>query len=143
MTKAAVISGLHIRMDVPTKCKLVELVLTKSFSSKKEQNAYIELLASQNFVNPITIKLWCGKYQNTWKFGKALPKGTMSFAFATMPDYDVLIVTECLKELRGKLTKLVDDSQTDYHSTLTADDIKTTKTPGEILDELVTGKKAK
>ena len=142
MTKTAVISGLHIRMDVPTKCKLVELVLTKSFSSKKEQNAYIELLASQNFVNPVTIKLWCGKYQNTWKFGKALPKGTMSFAFATVPDYDVLIVTECLKELRGKLTKLVDDSQTDYHSTLTADDIKTTKTPGEILDKLVTGKKA-
>ena len=143
MTKAAVISGLHIRMDVPTKCKLVELVLTKSFSAKKEQNAYIELLASQNFVNPVTIKLWCGKYQNTWKFGKTLPKGTMSFAFATVPDYDVLIVTECLKELRGKLTKLVDDSQTDYHSTLTADDIKTTKTPGKILDELVTGKKAK
>ena len=62
MTKTAAISGLHIRMDVPTKCQLVELVLTKSFSAKKEQNAYIELLASQNFVNPITIKLWCGKY---------------------------------------------------------------------------------
>lgn len=141
MTKTAVISGLHIRMDVPTKCKLVELVLTKSFSSKKEQNAYIELLASQNFVNPITIKLWCGKYQNTWKFGKALPKGTMSFAFATLPDYELPSVTAELKTIRDTLTKLADESQTDYHSTLTADDIKKTQTPGEILDELVTGRK--
>lgn len=143
MTKTAVISGLHIRMDVPTKCELVELVLTKSFSSKKEQNAYIELLASQNFVNPLTIKLWCGKYQNTWKLGKALPKGTMSFAFATVPDYELPTVTAELKSIRETLTKLVDNSQTNYHSTLTTDDIKTTKTPGEILDELVTGKKAK
>lgn len=141
MTKTAVISGLHIRMDVPTKCKLVELVLTKSFSSKKEQNAYIELLASQNFVNPITIKLWCGKYQNTWKFGKALPKGTMSFAFATLPDYELPTVTAELKTIRDTLTALVEETQTDYHSTLTADDIKTTKTPGEVLDELVTGRK--
>ena len=141
MTKTAVISGLHLRMDVPTKCKLVELVLTKSFSSKKEQNAYIELLASQHFVNPITIKLWCGKYQNTWKFGKALPKGTMSFAFATVPDYELPTVTAELKNIRDNLTKLVDDSQTDYHGTLTADDIKKTRTPGEVLDELVTGKK--
>lgn len=142
MTKTAVISGLHIRMDVPTKCRLVELVLTKSFSSKKEQNAYIELLASQNFVNPITIKLWCGKYQNTWKFGKNLPKGTMSFAFATLPDYELPSVTTELKTIRDTLTALVEDTQTDYHSTLTADDIKTTKTPGEVLDELVTNKKA-
>lgn len=141
MTKTAVISGLHIRMDVPTKCKLVELVLTKSFSSKKEQNAYIELLASQNFVNPITIKLWCGKYQNTWKFGKALPKGTMSFAFATVPDYELPSVTAELKTIRDTLTALADESQTDYHSTLTADDIKKTRTPGEVLDELVTSKK--
>ena len=143
MTKTAAISGLHIRMDVPTKCKLVELVLTKSFSSKKEQNAYIELLASQNFVNPITIKLWCGKYQNTWKFGKALPKGTMSFSFVTVPDYELPTVTAKLKRLRDTLTKLVEDFQTDYHSTLTADDIKTTKTPGKILDELVRNKKDK
>lgn len=141
MTKTAVISGLHIRMDVPTKCKLVELVLTKSFSSKKEQSAYIELLASQNFVNPITIKLWCGKYQNTWKFGKNLPKGTMSFAFATLPDYELPSVTTELKTIRDTLTALVEDTQTDYHSTLTREDVKTTKTPGEVLDELVTSKK--
>lgn len=141
MTKTAVISGLHIRMDVPTKCKLVELVLTKSFSSKKEQNAYIELLASQNFVNPITIKLWCGKYQNTWKFGKALPKGTMSFAFATLPDYELPTVTAELKTIRDTLTALVEDTQTDYHSTLTAEDVKITKTPGEVLDNLIKNKK--
>ena len=66
----------------------------------------------------------------------------MSCAFATVPDYELPTVTAELKSIRKTLAKLVVDSQTDYHSTLTADDIKTTKTPGEILDELILNKKA-
>ena len=59
-----------------------------------------------------------------------------------MPDYELPTVTTELKSIRDTLTALVEDSQTDYHSTLTADDIKATKTPGEILDELILNKKA-
>lgn len=142
MTKTAAVSGLHIRMDVPTKCRIVEAILTKSFSTKKEQNAHIELIATQNFVNSITIKLWCGKYQNTWKFGKLLPDGTMSFAFATVPENKLPLTITALKQIRNTLKTTTQKAQTKYHGTLTADDIETTKTPGAILDELVSNKKA-
>jgi len=143
MTKTAAISGLHIRMDVPTKCKLVEQVLTKTFSTKKEQNAYIALIAAQNFVNPVTIKLWCGKYQNTWKFGKTLPDGTMSFAFATLPETKLPTAFNELKDIKDLLAKTTTKLQTKYYSTLTEEDVKTTKTPGKILDELIAAKQNK
>jgi len=143
MNKTAVISGLHIRLDVPTKCQLVEQVLNKSFKTKKEQNGFINTLAQQSFVNPITIKLWCGKYQNTWKLGKTLPTGTMSFAFATIPDDKIPYVTRELESMRNTLAKFKTNAETAYYKNLKAGDTQSTKTPGTILDDLVLNKKAK
>ena len=142
MTKTAVISGLHIRLDVPTKCRIVEAVLTKQFQTKQEQNEYIQVIAAQHFVNPVTVKLWCGKYQNTWKFGKALPDGTMSFAFATVPENKLALANTALTQIRASLRTTTLKSQTKYHATLTQADIETTKFPSFNLDELITTKKA-
>lgn len=143
MNKTAVISGLRIRLDVPTKCKLVEKVLTTSFKTKQEQNEFITSLAEQHFVNPVTIKLWCGKYQNSWKLGKELPKGTMSFAFATIPDSRLPATIKQLEDLRTALNTLTQKVQTKYHKNFKGVNMDSLKTPGKILDELILNKKAK
>ena len=141
MTKTAAISGLHIRLDVPTKCRIVETILTKNFSTSIEQNEYIEAIASKAFVNPVTIKLWCGKYQNTWKIGKKLPEGTMSFAFATVPEDKFVSAHTQLAYLRDRLVEVINRSQTKCYSILTKTDVTKTKTPSEVLDKLITIKK--
>lgn len=139
MTKTAAISGLHIRMDVPTKCRIVGTILSKSFSTTKEQNQFIEALASQSFVNPVTIKLWCGKYQNTWKIGQQLPNGTMSFTFATIPETKLASAYAQLLDLRERLSAMTDKVQTSYYQSLKATDVQPIKTPREILNELIKG----
>lgn len=143
INKTANISGLRLRLDVATKCKIVGEVFSKTFKTKKEQNEFITKLASQNFVNPVTIKLWCGKYQNTWKLGSQLPEGTMSFAFATVPDKKVASTVAKLAVLREQLADVTNKQQTSYYSNLKAADVNKTRTPGEILDELVENQKAK
>lgn len=143
INKTAAVSGLRLRLDVPTKCQIVGEVLSTSFKTKKEQNAFITRLADQNFVNPVTVKLWVGKYQNIWKAGSELPSGTMSFSFATVPDNKIAATNSQLKNLRDALSKLANTSQTQYYNNLKASDVQSNKTPGEILDELVTNKKAK
>lgn len=140
VSKTAIVSGLHLRLDVPTKCGIVESVLNKTFKTKKEQNAYITLLALQSFINPVTIKLWCGKYQNTWKLGKALPKGTMSFAFATIPNSEVPIVSKQLKDFRDNLQKFTIKTQTSLYGNLKQSDLQTV-TPGSILNKLIINSK--
>ncbi len=135
--KTAAVSGLRLRLDVPTKCKIVEKVLSSTFLSKEDQNSFIELIATQNFINPLTVKIWCGKYQNTYKLGKALPKGTMSFSFATVPDKKILSTSKQLEDLRQTLTKLAKSSQSDYFGNLHASDVENSKTPKEILEELI------
>jgi hypothetical protein len=137
INKTAAVSGLRLRLDVPTKCKIVEKVLTSTFNSKEDQNSFIELVATQNFVNPLTIKIWCGKYQNTYKIGKSLPIGTMSFAFATVPDNKILSASNQLEDLRKELAKIAKKSQSRYFANLKESDVETTKTPKEILEDLI------
>lgn len=137
MTKTAAISGLRMRLDIPTKCRIVETILTKTFSTSTEQNAYIEAIASKAFVDPVTIKLWCGKYQNTWKIGKKLPEGTMSFAFATVPDDKFVSAHTQLAYLRDRLVEVTDITQTKCYSTLTAADVSKTKIPSKVLAQLI------
>lgn len=141
--KTAAIRGLKISYDVPTKCELVQQVLSKSFKTKKEQNEFIQALAEQNFVNQLTIKMWCGKYQNTWKLGKDLPKGTMAFAFATVPSKIIPYVTAELQTMRNTLAKFKTNAEILYYGNLKAGDVGSTKTPGAILDDLILNKKAK
>lgn len=141
--KVAAIAGLHVRLDVATKCKIVGEVLSQNFLTKKEQTKYITKLATENFVNPVTIKLWVGKYQNIWKIGSQLPEGTMSFAFATVPDNKIPSVNTRLADIRTTLSNLKDSSETQYYSGLKSADVRANKTPGEILDELILNKKAK
>lgn len=140
MKKTASIRGTKIVLDVPTKCLIVEEVLNKTFKTKEDQLAFIESLAQQCFVNPVTIKFWCNKYQNTYKLGKLLPKGTMSFAFSTVPDDKLPTTIKQLEDLRKILSKLAIDSQTCYHSNLKSSDFTNTKPSKEILDKLITAK---
>jgi hypothetical protein len=143
MNKSAAISGLHIRLDVPTKCRIVERVLSTTFDTREQQNKFINRLAEQSFVNPVTIKLWCGKYQNTWKLGKDLPVGTMSFSFTTVPEIKLPSIVRALNDLRKQLNKVVLKSQTKCYENSKFADTQSTKTPGAILDDLILNKKAK
>lgn len=142
INKTAAISGLRLRYDVPTKCTIVGEVLSSSFKTKKEQNNFINTLAEQNFINPMTVKLWIGKYQNVWKLGSQLPKGTMSFSFATVPNYKISLTNKKLKNIRKDLEFLTVSSQSNIYKNLKISDIKTNK-PSEILDKLITNTKAK
>ena len=126
-TKTAAITGLHIRYDVPTKCKLVEQVLSKSFKSKKALNHYINTLASKYVVNPVSIKVWISKYGQTYKQGINLPAGTMSYAFQPIKGKEISKVAAELEKLRGKALKI----KHKYHPDTA------TKTSKSLLDLLI------
>ncbi len=72
MKPTAAITGMHIRMDVPTKCRVVESILTQTFADKEALNAFINTQALKLDVNPVTIKLWCSKYADIFLIGKQL-----------------------------------------------------------------------
>jgi len=125
----AAIAGLRLRLDVPTKCRIVELILTRTFESKKALNDYISIVAVSYNVNPVTVKLWVSKYATTYKAGKQLPKGTMSFTFTTLNEKKIPKAEKSLLKLRNELNAI----KAKYHP-----DIK--RTPNEILDELISTK---
>ena len=125
-TNTAAITGLRIRYDVPTKCTIVQQVLSKSFKSKKVMNQYIDTLASKYAVNPVSIKVWIGKYGQTYKQGINLPAGTMSYVFQPLQGKQIAEVEGKLSELRSKALKI----KHKYHP-------DTTSTPKSLLDELI------
>lgn len=66
----------------------------------------------------------------------------MPFAFATVLDSKIPSVNTRLTDIRTTLSNLKDSPETQYYNGLKSADIKTNKTPGEILDELILNKKA-
>lgn len=106
MKVTAAISGLHLRMDVKTKCKIVESVMTSNLKTKAELNIYIKDLANSIGVNPVTIKLWLSKYGTTYTYGLDLPDGVMSYTFLTIPQAKIPKVRADLTVIRNQLTSL-------------------------------------
>lgn len=127
---SAAIAGLHLRLDVPTKCRIVELILTKDLSSSEEYNNYIEIVATSYNVNPVTIKMWVSKYEKFYTVGKLLPKGTMSFSFTTIDGSIIPKAEVSLEKLRNELSTIKEK----YHPG------QNKRTPRQIIDELVSNK---
>lgn len=127
---SAAIAGLHLRMDVPTKCRIVESILTRGLSSKEEYNNYIEVVATSYNVNPVTVKMWVSKYEKFYKVGKSLPKGTMSFSFTTIDGSTINKADVALAKLRNELGTLKEKYHPDQNK----------RTLKQIIDELVSGK---
>lgn len=100
------IAGLHLRHDIPTKCRIVEHVLTHKYTNKQSFVNTVRRLALIYNVNPLTIKLWCSRYATTYKQGLTLPAGTMSFCFTPIPHAKVTEVSDELAKLRSSLGKL-------------------------------------
>ena len=126
MKPNAAITGMHIRMDVPTKCRVVESILTQTFADKEALNAFINTQALKLDVNPVTIKLWCSKYANIFLIGKQLPAGVMSFVVDPLDQSAITTVRPQLESIRNSLSTL----KAKYH-------IPQPKTSQEILEELI------
>jgi hypothetical protein len=127
---AVAIAGLRLRYDVPTKCTLVQDILTRTFADKSAVNEYIAMLATTYNVNPVTIKLWCAKYASTYSIGMTLPTGTMSFVTAPITGPEIAVVDKKLTTIRDNFIAL----KLKYHP-------DTNRTSSEVLDELINLKK--
>ena len=126
MKPTAAITGMHIRMDVPTKCRVVESILTQTFADKEALNAFINTQALKLDVNPVTIKLWCSKYANIFLIGKQLPAGVMSFVVDPLDQSAITTVRPQLESIRNSLSTL----KAKYH-------VPQPRTSQEILEELI------
>jgi hypothetical protein len=129
ITTAGAIRGLKIMYDVPTKCAIVQAITTRTFADKSALNDYIALLATTYNVNPVTIKLWCAKYADTYSIGLTLPTGTMSFVATPITGAEIAVVDKKLTTIRDNFIAL----KLKYHP-------ETNRTPSEVLDELVSDK---
>lgn len=125
----AAIAGTHIRYDIPTKCQIVAVILSNTYSSKKGLNAFIAVMATKYAVSSAAIKIWCAKYGHTYKQGVTLPAGTMSYEFTPLQQRQIQFVGTQLTNIRSELTAL----RTTYHPTQKS-------TPSDILDELISAK---
>ena len=137
MTTISAITGLHTRYDVKTKCKVVESIFNKTFSSKEEANEYIAAIAETLEVNPVTIKLWISKYELTYKEGLKLPNGVMSYSFLTIDDSQVSKVNSKLLKVRQKLNSIRSSYETTTLPNVTTAQIRGNRKSKEILDELI------
>ena len=137
----AAIAGTHIRYDVPSKCTVVHRVLSKTYKSKKHQNDTIAQIALELEVNPVTIKSWVSKYHNTFSLGMKLPRGTMAHAFTAIPESSISSVNNSLRSIRNAIIDLKMSNEVSTIDSHTADDLRTTATPKQILNELIEGKK--
>ena len=126
MKPTAAISGSTIRYDVPTKCQIVESILTQTFADKESLNAFINTQAIILDVNPVTIKLWCAKYADIFLIGKQLPAGVMSFIVDPLNQSAITTVRPQLESIRNSLSTL----KAKYH-------VPQPRTPQEILEELI------
>ena len=126
MKPTAAITGMHIRMDVPTKCRVVESILTQTFADKEALNAFINTQALKLDVNPVTIKLWCSKYADIFLIGKQLPAGVMSFVVDPLDQSAITKVRPQLESIRNSLSTL----KAKYH-------VPQPRTSQEILEELI------
>ena len=126
MKPTAAISGMHLRMDVPTKCTVVESILTQTFADKEALNAFINTQALKLDVNPVTIKLWCSKYADIFLIGKQLPAGVMSFVADPLNQSAITTVRPQLESIRNSLSTL----KAKYH-------VPQPRTSQEILEELI------
>lgn len=126
MKPTAAISGMHLRMDVPTKCTVVESILTQTFADKEALNAFINTQALKLDVNPVTIKLWCSKYADIFLIGKQLPAGVMSFVVDPLDQSAITKVRPQLESIRNSLSTL----KAKYH-------VPQPRTSQEILEELI------
>ena len=126
MKPTAAITGMHIRMDVKTKCTVVESILTQTFADKEALNEFINTQALKLDVNPVTIKLWCSKYADIFLIGKQLPAGVMSFVADPLNQAAITKVRPQLESIRNSLSTL----KAKYH-------VPQPKTSQEILEELI------
>ncbi len=126
MKPTAAISGSTIRYDVPTKCQIVESILTQTFADKEALNAFINTQAIILDVNPVTIKLWCSKYADIFLIGKQLPAGVMSFVVDPLDQSAITTVRPQLESIRNSLSTL----KAKYH-------VPQPRTSQEILEELI------
>lgn len=126
MKPTAAISGSTIRYDVPTKCAVVESILTQTFADKETLNAFINTQALKLDVNPVTIKLWCSKYADIFLIGKQLPAGVMSFVVDPLNQAAIATVRPQINSIRNSLSTL----KAKYH-------VPQPRTSQEILEELI------
>ena len=126
LNQTAAITGMHIRYDLPTKCTIVEHILTTKFTNKESLNQFIQGYADTLKVHPVTIKLWCAQFVDTFPIGKTLPAGTMSYVAHPLDKQAIGVVQPQLTLIREKLSAL----KTKYHGVRT-------KTPSDILEELI------
>lgn len=126
MNTHAAIAGSSIRFDVPTKCQIVESILTQKFSDTKALNEFIQLQADKLAVNPVTIKVWCAQFANNYLIGKQLPAGVMSFVTDPLNNKSIPVVRPQLESIRNTLRAL----KAKYH-------VPRDRTPSEVLEELI------
>ena len=129
MKPTAAIAGSSIRFDVPTKCRVVESILTQKFQDTKALNEFIQLQADKLAVNPVTIKVWCAQFADNYLIGKQLPAGVMSFVPDPLNDKSIPVVRPQLESIRNSLSTL----KAKYHA-------PQPRTSQEILEELINSK---
>jgi hypothetical protein len=139
----ATVAGTHIRYDVPTKCNIVKAIVTSSYLTKAAQDSHIKSLADRLNVNPLTIKMWVSKYHNTYDMGRKLPQGTMSHTFVVLEDTAIPKAYSTLSKIRKQVVTLRNNLETSTVSGTAADDVRSSKTPNQILKQLVEETKAK
>lgn len=125
----AAITGLRIRYDVPTKCRIVRAVLLNRYPTKADLTDAIENLAIQYNVSPMSIKIWCAKYADTHEQGIKLPAGVMAFTPNPLVGKIITDVNSKLEELRNKQLVI----KRKHHP-------ESGKTPREVLDDLILDK---
>ena len=136
MKITSAVSGLHVRLDVKTKCEIVKEILTKRFTAKGDINVIIRSMADAVGVNPVTIRLWISKYEHTYPYGLTLPDGVMSYSFLTIPQAKLSKVRTDLTAIRNQLTSLRKSHEVSSIS-VPAATIRNWKPSSLILDKLV------
>lgn len=129
MKPTAAITGLHIRLDVPTKCRIVRTILLNQYQTKVDLTKAIKLLANQYNVSPMSIKVWCAKYADIYEQGIKLPAGVMAFTPNPLKGKIIKEVNTKLEKLRNKQLVI----KRKYHP-------ESGKTPKNVLDELILNK---
>jgi len=113
--------GCHLRWDVATKCRLVEIIVSTDFGTKEEKRLQMEDWAKEYHVTVEAIKAWIRKYEFTYhNFKHALP-GTYIVS-ATLIDNkkDIQNTFKQLKEYRRKIFEVVSAVEKAPYSTQSA-----------------------
>ena len=131
----AIKTGQSLRYDVQSKASVVRQILKSKPKSKAQFTKIIESIATQLNVNPVTVRVWCKKYQFTYEAYYTLPAGIVSIKDTIIPGQHIATVSKYLAGLRNKGEQFAEKYEIAPNSAV---GVKTTKKAHQsTIDELL------